>query len=113
MRRGKLTYQQPFWRACLNRFAIERNLRRELSVAEAAEAVLADKMRELKTRFDRTYPNPQPARLCLHRTGQASRCAGGSPPAAASTTTSSSFVMTNPPDARSSTVCPRAGARGI
>jgi hypothetical protein len=66
---GKLNHF-VFWKACFNRFAIERNLRRELSVAEAAEGVLAERLRELKTRFDQTYPNAEPARLYVHRTGR-------------------------------------------
>jgi hypothetical protein len=69
----------------LNRFT--RNLRHELSIAEAAEAVLAERMRELKSRFDQTYPNAEPARLYLHRTGRASRCAGDSLRTAATLTT--------------------------
>lgn len=66
---GKPT-SHVFWRACLNRFAIDRNLQHELSTAEAAEAVLAARMRELKARFDQTFPNAQPARLYVHRTGR-------------------------------------------
>ena len=69
MNPGKPNHQAA-WRVCLNRFAIDRNLQRELSSAEVAEAVLAERMRELKRRFDRTYPNTQPARLYLHRTGR-------------------------------------------
>lgn len=68
MSSGKV--DQLFWRACINRFAIERNLQRELAYAERAETVLARRMRELKDRFDRNYPNEQPARLYLHRTGR-------------------------------------------
>jgi hypothetical protein len=54
----------------LNRFKLERNLQHELRMADAAEAVLAAQMRELKSRFDQTYPNAEPARLYLHRTGR-------------------------------------------
>ena len=66
---GKTT-SRVFWRTCFNRFAIDRNLRHELSTAEVAETVLAERMRELKAGFDRAFPDAQPARLYLHRTGR-------------------------------------------
>ena len=66
---GKLTHI-TWWQSTKARFADERHLRHERDMAEAAENQLAARMLELKRKFDRYYPQPHAARLCLHRTGR-------------------------------------------
>ena len=67
---GKPTGHRSWAQQTISRFSNERLLSSELKLAAAAEAVLAEQMQVLKRRFDHLFPQSQPARLYLHRTGR-------------------------------------------